>query len=134
MVSVLLGAVLLGITMNVPLTNQGLFSFMLVVTALFIPFAAPNVVSTVHDISLPEVRSTALALQLLIENGGAALAPFVAGLIAVRASLHSAILSLCVGTWILGAIILAVAAYYVPADIEVLRQTLRARAEEVSAT
>jgi predicted MFS family arabinose efflux permease len=133
MVSVLLGAVLLVITMNIPLANQGLFSLMLVATALFIPFAAPNVVSTVHDISLPEVRSTALALQLLIENGGAALAPFVAGLIAVRASLHSAILSLCVGTWILGAIILAVAAYYVPVDIEVLRQALRARAEEVSA-
>jgi predicted MFS family arabinose efflux permease len=132
MVSVLLGAVLLLITMNIPLANQGLFSLMLVVTALFIPFAAPNVVSTVHDISLPEVRSTALALQLLIENGGASLAPFVAGLIAVRASLHSAILSLCVGAWILGAIILAVAAYHVPADIEVLRRTLRARAEEMS--
>jgi hypothetical protein len=79
------------------------------------------------------VRSTALALQLLIENGGAAIAPFIAGLIAVRASLHSAILSLCVGAWVLGALILAFAAYKVPADIEVLRQALRARADEVRA-
>jgi predicted MFS family arabinose efflux permease len=130
MVSVLVGAILLVITMNVPLENQGLFSIMLMITALFIPFAAPNVVSTVHDISLPEVRSTALALQLLIENGGAAVAPFVAGLIAVSASLHSAILSLSVGAWIVGAVILAVAAYNVPADIEVLHQTLRQRALE----
>ncbi len=129
MVSVLAGAILLVVTMNVPLENQGLFSIMLVLTALFIPFAAPNVVSTVHDITLPEVRSTALALQLLIENGGAAIAPLVAGMIAVRASLHSAILTLCVGAWILGAVILGFAAYKVPEDIEVLRQTLKSRAE-----
>ena len=133
MVSVLTGAILLVITMNVPFENQAFFSVMLVITALFIPFAAPNVVSTVHDITLPEVRSTALGLQLLIENGGAALAPFVAGLIAVRASLHTAILSLCVGTWIVGAVILAVAAYNVPADIEVLHQALSERAEEARA-
>ncbi len=133
MVSVLLGAILLMITMNVPLENQGTFSIMLVLTALFIPFAAPNVVSTVHDITLPEVRSTALALQLLIENGGAALAPFVAGLIAIRASLHTAILSLCVGAWILGAMILAAAAYKVPADIETLRAEMRRRAEQAKA-
>jgi predicted MFS family arabinose efflux permease len=133
MVAVLTGAVLLFITMNVPLANQGLFSVLLAITALFIPFAAPNVVSTVHDITLPEVRSTALALQLLIENGGAALAPFIAGLIAVRLSLHSAILSICIGAWILGAIILAIAAYYVPADIDILRGLLRARAEQARA-
>lgn len=130
MVSVLVGALLLIVTMNVPLDNQMFFSIMLVITALFIPIAAPNVVSTVHDITLPEVRSTALALQLLIENGGAAMAPFVAGLIAVRASLHTAILSLCVGAWILGALILALAAYNVPADIDTLRQAMQARAAE----
>lgn len=133
MVAVLIGAILLLITMNIPNENQAFFSIMLVITALFIPFAAPNVVSTVHDITLPEVRSTALALQLLIENGGAALAPFIAGLIAVRASLHSAILTLCIGAWIMGAVILAVAAYNVPADIEVLQQALRERADEARA-
>jgi hypothetical protein len=114
--------------MNVPLAERTLFSVMLVVSALFIPFAAPNVVSTVHDITLPEVRSTALALQLLIENGGAALAPLIAGLIAVRASLHDAILLLCVGAWLVGAVILGLAAYFVPEDIADLRETMRERA------
>ncbi len=134
MVSVLVGALLLIVTMNVPIENESFFSIMLVITALFIPIAAPNVVSTVHDITLPEVRSTALALQLLIENGGAAMAPFVAGLIAMRASLHTAILSLCVGAWILGAIILALAAYNVPADIDSLRHALQARAADAQTT
>ncbi len=128
MSAVLLGAVLLTITMNVPIEERTLFMGMMVLTALFIPFASPNVISTVHDITLPEIRSTALAVQLFIENGGAAIAPFIAGLIAVRYSLHDAILWICVIAWVLGAIILAFAAYKVPEDVSSLRDEMRERA------
>ena len=55
---------------------------LLMLTALFIPFASPNVISTVYDITLPEVRSTALSIQYFIEDVGAALAPLMAGIIA----------------------------------------------------
>jgi MFS family permease len=129
MTAVLLGAILLTATMNVPLENQGLFLIMLMLTALFIPFAAPNVVSTVHDVTLPEVRSTALAVQYFIESAGAALAPLLAGLIAVRSSLHNAILIICVSAWVVCGILFAFTAYLVPRDIGSLRQALRERAE-----
>jgi len=129
MTAVLAGAILLMITMNVPLENQTLFLVMLMATALFIPFAAPNVVSTVYDVTLPEVRSTALAIQYFIESAGAALAPLIAGLIAVRSSLHSAILIICISTWIICSIFFAFAAYLVPRDIETLRSQMRERAE-----
>jgi sugar phosphate permease len=122
------GAVMLIITMNVPLENQGLFTAMLMLTALFIPFASPNVISTVYDITLPEVRSTALAVQYFIENGGAALAPLLAGVIAVNYSLHTAILVICVTTWIMGAILLGATAYLVPHDIKTLRNQMAERA------
>jgi len=128
MAGVLTGALLLTLTMNIPAVDQTMFLVMLVITALFIPFASPNVISTVYDITLPEVRSTALAIQYFIENGGAALAPLLAGLIAVNYSLHTAILVICVSAWILGAIILALAAYFVPKDIDTLRGELRLRA------
>jgi len=129
MTAVLLGAVLLTITMNVPVEDQTLFLIMLMVTALFIPFAAPNVISTVYDVTLPEVRSTALAIQYFIESAGAALAPLLAGLIAVRSSLHNAILLICVSTWVVCSIFFAFAAYLVPRDVEALRQAMRERAE-----
>ena len=129
MTAVLAGAILLMITMNVPLENQTLFLVMLMATALFIPFAAPNVVSTVYDVTLPEVRSTALAIQYFIESAGAALAPLIAGLIAVRSSLHNAILIICISTWIICSIFFAFAAYLVPRDIETLRSQMRERAE-----
>jgi MFS family permease len=129
MFAVMTGAIMLIITMNVPLDNQGLFTAMLMLTALFIPFASPNVISTVYDITLPEVRSTALAVQYFIENGGAALAPLLAGVIAVNYSLHTAILVICVTTWVMGAFLLGATAYLVPHDINTLRQQMRERAE-----
>jgi MFS transporter, Spinster family, sphingosine-1-phosphate transporter len=128
MFAVMTGAVMLIITMNVPLENQTLFTAMLMLTALFIPFASPNVISTVYDITLPEVRSTALAVQYFIENGGAALAPLLAGVIAVNYSLHTAILTICVTTWIMGAILLGATAYLVPHDINTLRSQMAERA------
>jgi MFS family permease len=132
--AVLLGAVLMTLTMNVPIDNRGLFMALMILTALFIPFASANVLSTVYDITLPEVRSTALAVEQFIENAGAALAPWLAGLIAVRASLHTAIISICVVAWVLGAIILGLAAVGVPADVETLRGQLRERAEQLKAS
>jgi len=129
MVAVLVGAILLTLTMNVPVQNQTQFMVMLIITALFIPFASPNVISTVYDITLPEVRSTALAIQYFIENAGAALAPLLAGLIAVRSSLHQAILIICVSAWVICSLLLAVTAYLVPQDIQTLRRQLRERAQ-----
>ncbi|MER3514037.1 MAG: MFS transporter [Chloroflexota bacterium] len=126
---VLLGAVLLMIAMNIPVEQPLLFFAMLCLTALFIPFASANVVSTVYDVTLPEVRSTALAIQYFIEEGGAAVAPLLAGLIADRSSLHVAILSICVTAWMLAAVLLGFAAYLVPRDMEALRRQLRERAE-----
>jgi len=130
MIAVLLGAILLTVTMNVPVENQTLFLVMLMLTALFIPFAAPNVVSTVYDVTLPEVRSTALSVQYFIESAGAALAPWLAGMIAVRSSLHNAILLICVSTWVVCSIFFAFVAYLVPRDIETLRTQMRQRAEQ----
>jgi len=133
MIGVLLGAIFLSITMNVPVADKTLFMIMLMITAIFIPFASPNVISTVYDITLPEVRSTALAIQYFIENGGAALAPLIAGIIATKSSLHNAIMIICISTWLMGAVILAFVAYYVPKDIATMREQMKERAEKEKA-
>ncbi len=129
LVGVILGAISLAITMNIPIDNQIFFLVMLMFTALFIPFASPNVISTVYDITLPEVRSTALSIQYFIENAGAALAPLLAGIIARNSSLNNAILIICLAAWVLDAIFFAVTAYLVPVDIRTLRKQMSERAE-----
>jgi len=130
---VLLGAILLILTMNVPVPEQGLFLALLCLTALFIPFASPNVISTVYDVTLPEVRSTAVSVQYFIESAGAALSPLIAGYIADQSSLHTAILLICVSTWVVCALFFTTTAYLVPRDIAVLRSQMRQRAEQEQA-
>ena len=128
-VGVIMGAIMLGLTLNIPLENQGLFMLSLAVTAIFIPMAASNVIATIYDITLPEIRSTALSVEYLIESSGAALAPGLAGLIADQSSLKVAFLAICVTTWILCAIFFAIAARQAPKDIHELREQMRQRAE-----
>jgi MFS transporter, Spinster family, sphingosine-1-phosphate transporter len=128
-VGVISGAVMLFLALNVPVENQGFFLVMMLFTALFIPFASPNVIASVYDIALPEVRSTALAVQYFIENSGAALAPLLAGFIARETTLGTAILSISVTAWIIGAIAILFVLRFLPADIHALRSQLQERAD-----
>ena len=133
LIGVVGGAIMLYLTLQVPAGDKGLFLGLLCLTALFIPFPAPNVIATVYDITPPEVRSTALAVQYFIENGGAALAPLLAGAIAETATLGHAILLICTVAWAICAVFLAAAVWLAPQDIERLRAHMRARAAEVQA-
>jgi len=128
---VISGAVLLYFTMNVPLENKLLFQILLMLTALFIPFASPNVISTVYDVTLPEIRSTALSVEYFIENFGAALAPLLAGFFTVNifGELGQSILVICLAAWAVDAFFLLFVTYFVPADIRTLRTQLDERAE-----
>lgn len=127
-VGVLLGALLLTATMSIPVDRPGLFLVLLLLTAVFVPFASPNVVASIYDVTLPEVRSTALSIQYFIEEAGAAVAPLLAGLVADRFSLHQAILGICVAAWLIGSAFLAAGSRVIPADIATLRSQLADRA------
>mgnify|MGYP006293344809 CR=1 FL=1 len=121
-------AVLLLVTMNIPLENRLLFTVLLGVTGVVMPMNGPSMMATVPDITLPEVRSTAQAVRKLVEDGGAALAPFLAGVVATRTSLHTAIVTISVSTYLASAAILVVVGYLIPGDIEALRMTMQGRA------
>jgi hypothetical protein len=79
--------------------------------------------------TLPEVRSTANALQNFFEQVGSSAAPLIAGIIAVNSSLQSAILIICVSAWSACFIFISIAAYLVPKDLQDLRNQLQQRAE-----
>jgi MFS family permease len=130
MVGVLVGAVFLWLALNVPNENVVLFTVLLACTAFFMPFASPNVVSTVYDITLPEVRSTAVSVQYFIESLGAASAPLLAGLIGDRTSLKDSFLIICTSAWILCAIFFFITSLYINKDISTLRGQMTDRAEQ----
>ncbi|MGA9398816.1 MAG: MFS transporter [Anaerolineaceae bacterium] len=128
-IGVLLGAFFLYLTLNVPLGDKTTFTVFLMLTALFMPFASPNVIATVYDVSLPEVRSTGLAVESFIESAGAALSPLIAGYISDILTLKDAILIICISTWLLCAFFFMFATRLVPPDIKILRNQLKERAE-----
>jgi MFS family permease len=129
-IGVILGAMFLWMALSVPVGSESQFLLFWLLTAFFMALPPANTPATVHDITEPEVRSTALGIQYFIENVGAATAPFLAGLIAVRSNLGNAFLFIGVGAWVICAILLVIAAYLVPKDIESLRQLMRERADE----
>jgi MFS family permease len=130
MIGVLLGAIFLWFTLNVPNENVVLFTILLGFTAIFMPFASPNVVSTVYDITLPEVRSTAVSVQYFIESLGAATAPLIVGRIADQTSLKNAFLLICISTWLLCAIFFFITSLFIKNDIDTLRGEMSNRADQ----
>ncbi len=127
-VGVLGGAVLLYLTMQTPIEAKGTFLILLIFAALFMPFSSPNVVSTVQDVSAPEVRSTAMAVEYFIENSGAALAPLMAGIIADASNLHTAIVFLAITAWLVCFVIYLGALFFIDNDIHTLRAQMAERA------
>jgi MFS family permease len=125
---VLLGAVFLFLALQTPVQARLTFFILMSLTALFMPFAPPNIIATVYDVTVPEVRSTAQSVEYFIENSGAALAPLMAGIIADRYDLHTAILWICMIAWGLCFCFYAGALRYIPGDHQTLRHEMARRA------
>jgi MFS family permease len=129
-IGVVMGAILMAITLNIPLENQVLFMVLLALTALFIPFAAANVLATIYDITLPEVRSTAQAVGSFFESAGSALSPLLVGMIADQSSLKNAFMIICISTWGICAFLFIFTSYLAPKDMLILRKQMKLRAEQ----
>jgi len=130
---VILGAIFLALALTTPVESRTTFFIFMSLTALFMPFSSPNVLSTIFDITAPDVRSTAQAVENFIENSGAALAPVIAGAIALATTKQTAILSICTITWVLCFFLYLGALFFIDGDIKTLRSQMAARAEQVKA-
>jgi sugar phosphate permease len=126
---VLLGAIFLFLAIRTPVEMRTQFFVLMCLTAVFMPFSSPNVLSTINDLTLPEVRSTTMAVESFVENSGAALAPLMAGLVADATNLETAILVICISAWLLCFVLYLGALFFVPGDIRGLRSQLTQRAE-----
>jgi MFS family permease len=127
-VGVIMGAIFLYLAIQTPIESKNTFFVLMSLTALFMPFSAPNVISTVYDVTVPEVRSTAHSVEYFIENGGAAFAPLLTGIIADATSLETSILTVSISAWILCFFFYLGALFTIDDDIQALRDQMRQRA------
>jgi len=125
---VLLGAVFLYQAMNTPIDQRSTFFMWMALTAIFMPLSSPNVIATVYDITVPEVRSTAQAVEYFIENLGAAAAPIVAGFFSLAYGKGNAILWICVTAWLVCFVLYLGALLTIDRDVHWLRSLMSDRA------
>jgi MFS family permease len=126
---VLLGAIFLYLAMTTPLDRPNQFFVLMCLTAIFMPLSSPNVIATVYDVTVPEVRSTAQAIEYFVENSGAVAAPAVTGALIVSSGDRTfAILSICILAWLLCFFFYLGALFTIEKDTNALRAQMAERA------
>ena len=127
---VLLGAIFLYLAMTTPLDRPNQFFLFMCLTAIFMPLSSPNVIATVYDVTVPEVRSTAQAIEYFVENSGAVAAPALTGaLIVASGDKTLAILSICIVAWLLCFTFYLGALFTIDHDTHTLRTQMAERAK-----
>ena len=128
-IGVLMGAIFLYFAMTTPVEARTQFFIFMCLTAIFMPLSSANVIATVYDITVPEVRSTTQATEYFVENTGAAFAPAITGILAEAIGLSTAITVLCLTAWILCFFLYMGALFFIDGDIKTLRSQMAARAK-----
>ena len=112
-----------------PIEAKNQFFIFMCLTAIFMPLSSANVIATVYDVTVPEVRSTAQAVEYFIENAGAAFAPILTGFIADAYDLKTAILLICTAAWLLCFFFYLGAIFTIDKDSHDLRSQMAERAK-----
>ena len=126
---VLLGALFMYLALTTPIEAKNQFFIFMCLTAVFMPLSSANVIATVYDVTVPEVRSTAQAMEYFIENGGAVSAPLLTAYIARAFDLQTAILIICTVAWGLCFFFYLGAIYTIDKDSHDLRDQMAERAK-----
>jgi MFS family permease len=130
-VGVLLGALFMYLAISTPVEAKNQFFMLMCLTAIFMPLSSANVIATVYDVTVPEVRSTAQAVEYFIENTGAAFAPIITGVIADALNLKTAILVICTVSWLLCFVFYLGAIFTIDKDSHDLREQMAERAKSM---
>jgi MFS family permease len=129
-VGVLLGAIFIFLAMTTPIDEPNQFFIYMCLTAIFMPLSSANVIATVYDVTVPEVRSTAQAMEYFIENSGAVAAPALTGAIIVATQDKTfSILMICIVAWVLCFFFYLGALRFIDKDTNDLRAQMAERAK-----
>jgi MFS family permease len=129
-VGVLLGAIFIFLAMTTPIDEPNQFFMYMCLTAIFMPLSSANVIATVYDVTVPEVRSTAQAMEYFIENSGAVAAPALTGAIIVATQDKTfSILMICIVAWVLCFFFYLGALRFIDKDTNDLRAQMAERAK-----
>ncbi len=105
------------------------FLVLMLLTAIFMAFLRPNIISTLFDVALPEVRSMAVAALMMGQFIGSTIVSLGMAPLIEKIGLRSSILWGIIGAWLICFILLVTALFIVPKDIEQLRKHIAYRSQ-----
>ena len=105
------------------------FMLLLILMGFFMSFSWPNMISLIFEVTVPEVRSFATALMLALQALGGLLGPYLVSRAQLRFGLRVAMLSLSIGAWLLGLIVVCGLFFTLSRDIENLRRHMAYRSQ-----
>ncbi len=106
-----------------------LFILLMMFTGLFMALERPNVIAMVFDITLPEIRSTSMAIMMLFQLIGSVIGPMLVGILIPKIGLEQALLWVCVGAWGSSLVLLFGISRLLPKEIEWLRKQMAYRSQ-----
>ncbi len=124
---VVLSAVLIVFLIEVPTSNRGLFSTLIMLTGFFMTFARPNLLATIFDLTLPEVRSVAVSLFFIFQLLGTAASTVLIRYFEPRLPVGKIIQYFGAISWGICAVLLGVVFFLVPDEIRHLRRHMAYR-------
>jgi len=127
MVGMLLPSIFLFFAFMISDIHSPYFLISIILMGFFMSFSWPNVIAMVFEVTLPEVRSFTTAIVLALQALGGLGGPFLVSLLQTRLGLRAAILSVAIGAWLLGLLLMAGLIIFLPVDVENLRRHMAYR-------
>ena len=118
---------LLCLAFTVTSAQENLFLFLMMLMGFFMSFTWPNLIASILDTALPELRASASSILLLFQSLGALLGPWLVSILQQGLGLGNAILAVCLGSWGICLVLQFGLLIHIPKNIEELRQHMAYR-------
>ena len=106
--------------------NTGFIALMAIM-GLFTSFTWPNIIAAIFDVTLPEIRATAVGFMLMLQAFGLILSSNIVSFLQTRIELDQAIISVALSGWLISLPIAAALLISIPRGIEKLRRHMAYR-------
>ncbi len=106
---------------------QSMFSLCLMGMGFFMAFTWPNLIASVLDITLPELRASAIAIIFLLRAIGIIISPRILSMLGAQVGIQDALMWICIGSWGVCLIFCYGLLFFIPQEMEQLRRHMAYR-------
>lgn len=128
-IGIVLALILFTIALQISPSRHLVFIIMLCSTGTFTAMAYPNMVVMAFEITLPEIRSSVIALLILLQMAGSLVGPLAVRALTDQIGIRAAMSWVTTGAWGLAMVFLTAMLFSIPDEIDHVREHLAFRSK-----